>query len=158
MILTMSNTYKALIVAGIAAVAFASGRWLAPTKIKTEIKTVEVEKKTDNSKTKINRDTTQVEITKPDGTKEITTKTHETTDTADSSTSQTLKSSDQTKEVAKDGSKVTLSILAGAPIRFSDIVQPIYGGIIMKPILGPITVGIWGLSNSTGGVSLGLSF
>ena len=42
----MSTKVKVSIVIVSLAIAFASGRWLAPTKVVTETKVVEVEKKT----------------------------------------------------------------------------------------------------------------
>jgi hypothetical protein len=143
--------------------AFAAGRWLAPTKVVTEIKTVEVEKKTeatDTSKEKIKKTTTTV-TERPDGTKE--TKTTVTEDIkSDKKTKETDESSrtkDESKTVERTGDKVTISLLGG--IRLGEIADSgaiVYGASITKPILGPLTVGIFGLTNGVVGCSVGITF
>lgn len=50
-------------------------------------------------------------------------------------------------------SKVNLSALVG-----TDLYKPVYGGHISKELLGPISVGAWGLTNATFGVSIGVNF
>jgi hypothetical protein len=40
----------------------------------------------------------------------------------------------------------------------SSLGTPIYGGMLSKQLLGPISIGVWGLSNATGGFALGISF
>lgn len=153
------------IAAIIIAVTFAAiGRWTAPEKIKTETKIVEVEKKTEHSDTEADKnkhkETTTHEITRPDGTKETTTTVvedsnanrHNTTDKTDDKS----KSEDISKEVTKSGSKLTLSALAG--VKVSDPTGMIYGGHVTKDILGPINIGVWGMSNNTAGLSIGLTF
>jgi len=35
---------------------------------------------------------------------------------------------------------------------------PTFGGSVTKPILGPVTMGLWALSNGNAGVSVGLTF
>ena len=152
---------------GIAAVAlltaFAFGRVSAPVKVKTEVKTVEVEKKTDKVDTQRDKHqkTVITEVTKPDGTKEKT-----TTIIQDSSTDQKRTDSDsiaktetQTKEVTRGSSPVTVSFLAGANLSTGPGPSTlVYGGAITHPVLGPVTIGIWGFTNATFGASLGLSF
>lgn len=156
----MNLQTKIGIAAALLAAAFAFGRWSAPTKIKTETKIVEVEKKTEETKKDENKNkktTTHTKVS-PDGTRETTTTTVETdrksTDrsrTDDKSTTQVI-----TKEVEKSKSYVTISALAG--MSFKDLTTPFYGGSLSKPVLGPITLGVWGLTNGTGGVSIGLTF
>ncbi len=64
-------------------------------------------------------------------------------------------------------SKNTQIILAKPKINISGLVandfndrlfKPVYGVSVSKEFLGPITIGMFGLSNSTIGVSLGVSF
>ena len=162
----MTVTTKQKVVLSVIAltVAYGAGRWASPTKVVTKTVTVEVEKKTDDVKSDLNldkhRETTTVVLKKPDGTEETT--THVTEDTTanktrdEHSTDQVNKTSSQTKEVTYTSPKVTVSALAG--LSFSGSPAPAYGASISKPILGPVTVGLWGLSNATGGVSLGLTF
>jgi len=133
---------------------------LTPVKIKTEVKTVEIEKKIDEIDTK--RDKRQkvviTEVEKPDGTKEKT-----TTISTDTQTDQKRTDQDQTavtqvssKTETRGGDKFTVTFLAGDNV--GSPFSIVYGGAVTKPILGPITVGFWGLTDKTGGVSLGLTF
>jgi hypothetical protein len=50
-------------------------------------------------------------------------------------------------------SKLSLSALAGTDLR-----SPVYGAHVSKEILGPVSVGIFGLTNGTFGASIGLNF
>lgn len=158
----MSNRTKALLAVLALVTSYGFGRWSAPEKIHTEIKTVEVEKKTNDTDT--NRDkhqkTTVTETDSPDGTKTKTTVTTVDTDTdrKTRSTDDTSKTSDTVKDVTYASAKTTLAALVGASLSLSGTDPLVYGGIVSKPILGPITVGIWGLSNSTGGLAVGLTF
>lgn len=77
-------------------------------------------------------------------TKDTVTKTEETKDT-DSHVVTTITAAP----------KVNLAGLAG--IDFSKK-TPVYGASISKQLLGPVTLGVWGLTNSTIGVSIGLEF
>lgn len=156
----MTNKVKVIISVVAIATSFAFGRWSAPEKIKTEIKTVEVEKKTDDKQTdnKDHKTITIIETTKPDGTKTKTTTITDDRDnkSEDKSTDDLSKTTDQTKEVSKSSSPITVSVLAGLDI--SSPAVPIYGLSITRPILGPITLGVFGMTNRTGGLSVGLTF
>jgi len=138
------------------AAAFAFGRWSAPEHVK--IQTVEVEKKTDDKKVVVddNKKTTITETDKPDGTKtKVTVITdNKNSKSEDKSTDDTTKT--VSKEIDKSSSKVTISMLAGASL--TKLGTPIYGGAISRPILGPITVGVFGFQNGVAGVSVGLTF
>lgn len=161
----MSIKTKVILIVLLSIVSFASGRWLAPTKVVTKIEVKEVVKTIDNTKTEADKDkhkvTTTTTITKPDGTKETTTTvaedstTHKETDKQNSTESSRESSTE--KEVTRDTNKVTISALAGVNV-LSLTSPPVYGGSVSKPILGPIAVGIFGLTNGTLGCSLGLSF
>ena len=145
--------------------AYVMGRYATPPKVVTVTKIVTVEKKVDTStvddKKQRHKKVTITEIVKPDGTKEVTTvitddtesdNKKNTTDTTDISKSETDK-----KEVTNSASRVTISALGGASLSFGS--NPlIYGASISKPVLGPLTLGVWGLSNATGGLSIGLTF
>lgn len=138
-------------------VAFASGRWLAPTKVETVTKTVEVDKKSTDTDVSTHQNTTTVVTKKPDGT--VTTTTSVTNDTAkDKQTVVELdKSSVTDKTVTRSSDKVTISALGGIDTR-GGVNPMVYGGSVSKPILGPVAVGLWGLSNMTFGASIGISF
>jgi len=151
-------TTKQIIIAGSLAllVAFAAGRWSSPEKVIT--KTVEVEKKTENKQVVVDdhKKTTIVEVTKPDGTKTKKTVITDNRDTKvdDKKTDDITKST--TKEIDRSTSKVTVLALASMNITSPGV--PIFGAAITKPILGPITVGIFGFQNGVIGASIGLTF
>lgn len=140
--------------------AFAFGRFSAPAKVKTETKIVEVEKKTEKTNTdkQTHKKTEIVTIIKPDGTKETHTVITDNSDakSKQSETDNTSITEDKTKEVTYSQSKVTVSALAGFNI-FSPSL-PDYGLSITKPVLGPITVGIFGFRSGMAGCSVGLTF
>lgn len=94
-------------------------------------------------------------ITKePNGEEKTTT----TTDTTTKSKTDTQTDSDtkttQTVTPQKTGT-LNLSLLGGY-----DMVKamPVYGASVTKNLIGPITIGVFGLSNGTVGASVGLSF
>lgn len=160
------NTKSIILIAVLLALlGFAFGRWSAPEKVKTVTQTVEVEKHTQQNQTDTDRDkhreVVTTEVTRPDGTTEKTTKTVE-----DTSTERKTKSTDstvitqqttQTKESTGATAKVTISALVGTNV--TNIAGGlVYGGSISKPILGPIAVGLWGLTSGVAGCSVGLSF
>jgi hypothetical protein len=164
----MDTKYKIIAAVVVVTGAFATGRWAAPTKVVTVTQTVEVEKKHEDvavdTNKNVHKETKTTEVVKPDGTKETTTDVTEDTkaishegDKTDTDSSRTEVSS---KEVTRDSSKVTISVLGGAKVfgGSEGLNPPVYGGSISKPIFGPATVGIWGLSNGTVGCSVGLTF
>lgn len=125
-------------------VAFASGRFLSPTKIKTETKVVTVEKIVEKV---VHSVTTITE--KPDGTKETHIDTHSDT-TAKSDT----KEKDSKQEITKSNSTTNLSALIGINT---------YGISLSRNLLGPITFGPWVISNTSfqdlkAGISIGVNF
>lgn len=144
-------------------ISFAAGYALTPTKtvIKTQI--VEVEKKSTDNSTDVGKDvkktTTTKEVTKPDGTKETTTtvteetKTDKKTDQSETDTDSKTETS--SKEIERLSSRTNLSLLTGADIH--NALSPIYGASVSKQILGPISLGVFGLQNGIFGVSIGLS-
>ena len=157
----METKYKVVICSVVVLTSFAFGRFSAPEKVRIETKTVEVEKKTEQKETAANqhKEVTVTEVVKPDGTKETTTKTTEDiirkTDTVDKVVD--AKEADTSKEVTRGSSKVTVSALAG--INLSDPTKPpVLGASVTKPMLGPITTGLWGFTDKTVGVSIGLTF
>jgi hypothetical protein len=127
---------------------FAAGRWSAPDHIVT--KTVTVEKKTEDDVK--HEKTTTVEVKQPNGTDTTTTVT--TDDTEDKERDDT--SISQTKETSKSSSKLTIAALAGVNVTSPGTM--IYGGSVSRGLIGPISIGVFGLSNGVGGASIGLSF
>ena len=160
----MNVKTKVIVSAVVLAAVFAAGRVSAPEKVRVETQIVEVEKKKTDTKTATDRErhrkTTTVTEKLPDGTKRTTTTTTDDTQTdrkTDSSTSDVIaKKEDTSKEIVRGDSKVSLSFLAG--LKVTDPKTPVYGACISKPILGPVTVGLWGLDDKTVGASIGLQF
>ena len=156
-------------------VGFAFGRWSAPEKIKIEKEQVQIDTVTKDKDTKLttntDRDkklnTTITETTKPDGTKIKTTQIIEDTSTkrstnTDDHTQETdakITVNRESKEVDNKKPSLALHGLVGVDAsHLSSAMQPIYGGAIDKNIFGPISVGGWGLSNGTCGLSIGITF
>jgi len=156
----MSSKIKVLIAGFVVLTAFAVGRYTVPEVIKTVTKTVEVEKKTEDKKTdsQDHKKVTIVDTVKPDGTKtRITTITDDRdTKTVDNSTDNTTKSETQSKEVSRGSQPLTVSLLASENISAPGV--PVYGLAITRPVLGPITLGAFAFTNSTVGLSIGLTF
>ena len=96
---------------------------------------------------------TKVETKSPDGETKVVT----TTETVISERKETVKDRTETKTETSSptGNRVTLTGMAGYDF---DKKLTVYGGGVSKEILGPVSIGVWGLSNGTAGVSLGLRF
>lgn len=152
----MTNKTKVIIACAALLAAYAFGRFSAPEKVKTEIKTVEVEKKAESTDANKHKETTQTTVTHKDGTTETVTKTVEDTSKKTKETDNLSLTQDKTKEIIYSSNPVNISVLTGSTLSFSS--NPIiYGGMISRKIIGPVTIGIWGMSNRTGGFTLGLS-
>lgn len=153
----MSTKTKAIIAAVALLTAFASGRWLAPTKVVTEIKTVEVERKETDEEKKKHQTIIITETKHPDGTVTKVTKIVNNTKETKHETDDTRKETDDKKIVERSQSSLHLSALGGVQLS-NGIPNMVYGGHISKEIIGPISIGIFGFTNSTFGASIGLSF
>lgn len=146
----------------------AIGYYLAPTKVKVETKIVEVEKKTEQRKTDTDRDkrkeTTVTEITKPDGTKEVVTRTVEDTKTTRKTETEIeedrKRNTERKEETSKSGRLLGLSLLTGVSGLSNGLtsVQMVYGVHATYTVFGPVSLGVWGMSNVSGGLSVGFNF
>lgn len=148
-------------------VAFAAGRHSVPVSVKTEVKTAETEKKASDTKTVTDRDrhkkTDIITVERPDGTKEthtvITDDTDTTRKTDSKSNTEIAKASDSKSETVRSSGHLNLSVLAGGKISFSSSpIMPVYGACVSRNLVGPITIGLFGLSDGVGGVAVGLDF
>ena len=158
----MTTKVKIIIIVVSLATSFAVGRYTVPTKTVTVVKTVEIEKKvTDtNENKKEHKKTTITELDKPDGTKQTTTVITDDTD-ADKKIDQTLDQTDtseSTKTVVKTGSRLNIAALVGMPVTNLSNPALVYGVHVSRDLIGPISIGVWGLSSGTAGFSAGLSF
>lgn len=162
---SLSTKTKLTIVAVYSALLVSSTYYFSPTKVKIETKTVEVVKTVEVEKKDTSKDRKRkfvvIEKKDKDGSYEKTTtvtddtssdsKTDIAKDTTDS------KATETTKVTERATDKVTISALGGInPFKPTD--GPVYGASISKPMLGPITGGLWGISSGVMGCSLGLTF
>jgi hypothetical protein len=127
--------------------SFCAGRYFAPIKIHEVI--TEVEKK--HEVTDTDKHETIVEITQPDGSKKKTTEI--ITETKKNVNLTLDKIDDITKEYKRN--TTSISVLIGGQIPLS---PPIYGIQVQKQLLGPIIFGVWGMTDKTAGISVGLTF
>ncbi len=149
----MNMKYKILLCVGLLLLAFASGRYSvnppdATTKIDQKIDT-QVQ---DDKDTKTH--TVTVIVKEPTGE----TKTTTTTDTSVIDKEVERQVSDtQIQQEIKSVTKRTInvSVLGGFDKRTN---LPTYGAAISREILGPITIGVWGLNNGSFGANIGLDF
>lgn len=72
-------------------------------------------------------------------------------------TDHSVKSSSETKTAIKAGKGLSVSALVANDFSNRGL-SPIYGASVSKEIIGPITIGAFGLTNGTVGVSVGLNF
>jgi hypothetical protein len=85
---------------------------------------------------------------KPDGSK----KTVIQEDTATDTGVQSLAQSEAINEVGKKN-PTRISVLTGYSL---DTQTLVYGASITKPVLGPVSIGVWALTNKTFGASVGV--
>jgi len=159
----MTLRTKITIVIVYTAVAVAVGRYTVPEKVKIETKIVEVEKKIDDKKSDTvvanHKKIITHEVDKPSGEKEITTITSDDDDTEtkvdNKEIDDTAKLDTSNKEITGVTSHTVISVLGGYDLNLNRLV---YGGSVTKPVLGPITIGIWVLTEPAAGASIGLQF
>jgi hypothetical protein len=138
------------------AASYLAGRYSAPEKIKTvtKVEVHEVTKTVTEKSGEKNEVITQIK--KPDGT-EIT----RTRIEAHHESRQAIAKEAQTKtEVVHEVTYrqgVVISALIGLPLS-SLYSGAVYGVAVSKPFIGPIHLGVWGMSDKTIGLSAGLEF
>lgn len=161
----MSARTKVIIVMALMAVSAAAGRFTVPTKVVIETKTVEIIKevkvKDKDSIKNRHKNTTIVVDTHPDGSSTKTTTISDNTSSEKHETATSTKESDITdtahKQVESDSSRVSISVLAGVN-PFSPQSGITYGGHISSKVLGPITIGLFGLTSGIIGPTVGITF
>lgn len=129
------------------AVGFCFGYYAMPQKTVIQRQIIEVEKKTQD----VQKDTVRTETRKPDGTVEIRTERHVDQHTQ----TDTNKQETERQEIVKSSGVLSVSAMAGTTF---SLTPPVYGAMVSRNLIGPITVGLWGISNGTGGVAVGLNF
>lgn len=147
------NKFKIIAILVAVVVAFAVGRYTAPepaVQIVEDTKTHE--DKTENKDIEKEKIITIIEH--PDGTKETVIEEKE----KDKSQTHTITDEESHKSITVIPPKMNIlniSALAGTPYNEW---KPVYGVHVTKNIAGPITVGVFGLTSKTVGLSVGLSF
>lgn len=141
------NTKIKVLVAIIAILAvFAAGRYSVQSITKTEIVQIDEKKKED-----IKEDTHTVIVKNPDGTTTTTIDSH-----VDTSRTDTTKTTDKIVQQTNTRKTLNVSLLSSY-----NLVSPAtldFGLSISKEVLGPVTVGLWGMKSGIVGVSVGLNF
>ncbi len=135
----MTNKTIAILVLITGLVGYAGGRYLQPPQIKEVVKTVEI----------VKHDTTTIikERKNPDGsTEKDTTIVNHDTDISSSKDSKVT-------EILKPQWKVQ----AQYGYNFSDL-RPVYGAGVEHRFIGPISLGAWGNTNHTAGLSASIEF
>lgn len=148
-------TTKVKVAAGLVVVvgSFAAGRYSnQKPEVHTVINTEAETKKDSNKDTQTHQ--VSVSVKAPDGTIKTTT----TTDTSTIAKTDTI--TDSTTHMVQTiippkNDTLNISVLAG--IDFSRQV-PIYGASLTKQVLGPLTIGVFGLTNGIMGGSIGVQF
>jgi hypothetical protein len=143
-----SYKYTALAFVLVGIISFGSGRYLTPTKVVTQIKTVEVEHviKDDNVVT------TTHEVKEPDGEDVVDTTTKDLTTTV----TQEKEATEETKTVTTEKPQWKVSgIITAKPLT---LYQPSYGALVERRILGPVFIGAGANTDSTLYLSIGVEF
>ena len=131
--------------------AFAFGRYTAPKVPAISQKVDDQKQEQVNTDKDVHKQTTITK--KPDGT--------QTTVIVEDSTVKTEDKKQDTKKVdttitPPKINTINLNALAGVDAFHS--FKPVYGAQVSKQFIGPVSIGLFGLSNGTIGVSLGVSF
>lgn len=152
----LTNTQKVGIATIALVVSFAGGRFSVQ---KSKIETV-VTSKTDTKQNQTENTHTRETITTvktPDGTVKIVDQITQVANTKTDTVSDSITHTDTTVTPPKTN---TLNISALVANDFSKGIGifPTYGVSVSKEILGPVTVGVFGLTNGTAGISIGLNF
>lgn len=153
----MTEKTKVIIVGVVAAIIGLTIIGSLPTKTKVETNETKEEQSQKETEVKTRKETKTVDRVNPDGSRETTTVVVESNDVTTAEHFQGTVQRHTESETSRDSSKVTISALVGAKISYP-LGTPTYGVHVSRPLLGPITVGLWGMSDVTGGVSIGLQF
>lgn len=108
---------------------------------------------TDTSKN-THKETKEIEETAPDGTKKKTKIITEDTNTEKKKTDEIVTHKEETITQPKK----TLHVNALAGLDTSRAFTPVYGASVSKEFIGPVTLGAFGLTNGTVGISVGVAF
>jgi hypothetical protein len=138
-----------LTIAAVALIVGAAGAYgLMPKKVEIKEKIVQV-KVSDTERTR-DRDVVRVREKRPDGTEVVRTEIKDRT----TESSQTEERSESEKsKVVERGSGLAVYGLVKGPLG-----APEYGAMVSKKLLGPLSLGAFGFTDRTYGLSIGLEF
>lgn len=136
----MQTSYKAIIIAVALGLSFAGGRY----SVNKNIDKSQTEE-TDKNK---HKETEIITVKQPDGSVKII--KHIVEDSNSSTT--------KTKKYEEKVIKKTLNISALVSNNIHEPLNPIYGISVSKEFIGPVTIGAFGLTNGTVGLSIGVNF
>lgn len=155
------NTKQTIgIAASCLVLGFAFGHYFRPVEVKETDKIVTTDKKQDMTvtDTKQNEHKRTVIVEEPNGKK--TTTIEDVIDSDNHKTNVAIDTSKETEDKSKitinSTSKLNISLLAGVS-SFLNSPTLIYGVSFSREVLGPITLGLYGFTNKSGGVSLGIN-
>lgn len=152
--------------------AFTAGRYSAPTRVETKYETVErLRVETTMHVHRVLDTRTQwrtVTTSHPDGSTEKTeigiTETHENTKAAETTKTETDVHTVRNTQKISDAPRVTILGLVGVggvdltkPQSIGVSARPVFGAALSYRVAGPLTVGVFGVSNGTLGAALGLT-
>lgn len=140
--------YQIIVLVVLLVTSFAIGRYTAP---KPSVKIVE--KTTEEVKKDEQKDVVKTTTIVKEKDKETTTITEETKDHVQTKKDETLDS--MTQIVQPKVNTLNVSALVGAEL-FP--LKPVYGLSVNKQLIGPVSIGVFGLTNQTIGFSIGLNF
>lgn len=153
--MTLSTKTKVIISIIVILTAFAAGRYSvkAPT-TKTQISQTQDTKTTEDKNT--HKKITIIDTKQADG---ADTKTTVIDEVSNDDTTQNQDTKTQVTQTVTPPKTNTINIsILGANDFGKGLLAPTYGLSVTKEVLGPITVGAFGLMNGTVGVSVGLDF
>lgn len=151
----MTLQSKVLLAALALTVAFAFGRYSAPTKpnitqTKAVVATTQMVADKDTHK-----QTQIIVVRQPSGAETTTTTIKEDTVSV-VDTNKQVESQTKTIVTQPVRSTVNISAMFGVDVRHPNAM--IYGAQVSKQLLGPVQIGVYGMSNSVVGFTIGLNF
>jgi len=150
----MEHKNVGILVIFVGITCFLAGKDLSPVRIETKV----IEIQTERSASIVDQLEDSVETTKttqkPDGTIQKTTKTIRKLQKTDAKLKESQKLTQQELLQTRSDRSVGLHALWVSPL----FGRTGYGALVTVPILGPIDLGVWGLTNKSFGLSIGVNF
>jgi hypothetical protein len=152
----MTTKYQIITAVSLVVLAFAFGRY-SVTKDASKQVTTQTHEQVDTQVQKdkdVHTITTTTTEKAEDGS-QITKTVVDQTSVAHTAEEQEATIDTKKQVITTSAPRTTVSGLAGIDFHTK---QPTYGAMVQRQLIGPISVGVWGLSNLSGGISVGVSF